>query len=267
MTKNKINDLTDKSYLYLESKFNKLFRKELLDILKHRNIIENQIEDLENIDKHVIDKSLLEVDLTCGLNQISLQLYETNESFMKLYFQFLKDLYYKLNFDFYFQEIPTIRVHCPNKNCDVFFPKYHSDCFFGHPPEEINIWFSLTTNKNSGFYFLDYQKSKEWFKMVDYDSDKFLKKCEDNNTFIEIGNKLAFEVKSTTDEIFLFDSYCIHTNQPRQNDCRTSIDIRINPKNDFVDGYEGNGRMKAEFKPGGRRGYHKNSIKELIDKE
>ena len=33
---------------------------------------------------------------------------------------------------------------------------------------------------------------------------------------------------------------------------------------DFVDGYVGKGRMKAEFKPGGRFGYYEKSIKEIL---
>lgn len=263
--KNKLSELTNECFLYLDSDFNNFFRMELLNILKERNIINEDVFDLENIDRYVIDKNLLEVDLTCGLNHISLQLYETNEKFMEIYLDFLKDLYYKLKFDFYFQEIPTIRVHCPNENCDIFFPKYHSDCFFGHPPQEINVWFSLTQNKHSGFYFLDNQKSTDWFSMCDFDVDVFLKRCQEDKSFVDIGNGLATEIDSTTDKIFLFDSYCIHTNQPRKDDCRTSIDIRINPVDSFVEGYEGKGRMKAEFKPGGRRGYHLKSIKEIIE--
>ena len=41
------------------------------------------------------------------------------------------------------------------------------------------------------------------------------------------------------------------------------MDVRINPVDDFIDGYVGGGRMKAEFKPGGRAGYYKKSIGEI----
>ena len=70
-------------------------------------------------------------------------------------------------------------------------------------------------------------------------------------------------METNLDKIFLFDPLCIHTNQPRTSDSRLSIDVRINPVEDFVDGYVGAGRMKAEFKPGGHFGYHKQSIKEI----
>jgi len=42
------------------------------------------------------------------------------------------------------------------------------------------------------------------------------------------------------------------------------MDVRINPVSDFVDGYIGAGRMKAEFKPDGKFGYHKKSIEEML---
>ena len=55
----------------------------------------------------------------------------------------------------------------------------------------------------------------------------------------------------------------MHSNIPRKEDTRISIDVRINPVDEFVDGYVGDGNMKAEFKPGGRFGYHKYSIGEF----
>ena len=56
---------------------------------------------------------------------------------------------------------------------------------------------------------------------------------------------MCFEVEANTQKVFLFDSLCIHTNQPRIDDSRLSIDVRINPVDGFVDGYVGKGRMKA----------------------
>ena len=84
------------------------------------------------------------------------------------------------------------------------------------------------------------------------------------NEFNKNGDGLSFEVKSDLSEIFIFNSLCIHTNQPRFEDSRISIDIRINPVDRFVDGYVGSGRMKAEFKPGGKFGYFEKSVKEIL---
>lgn len=264
MRRNRIYDISNECYLFLESEYNKKFREELTNILVERNIIPSNKINLTQIDKYVIDKSMLDVDVTCGLNKISLDLYETSDKFEKLYVEFLKNLRTKVGFNFYFQKTPTIRVHCPNENCDIFFPRYHSDCFFGHPPEEINIWFSLTKNEHSGFYFLDYEKSTQWFSEVNNNPDLFIEKIENDPTFKKRGDSLGFEIESTDEKIFLFDSYCIHSNQPRKNDCRISIDIRINPVDDFVEGYGGNGRMRAEFKPGGLKGYSIKSIDQYI---
>ena len=51
---------------------------------------------------------------------------------------------------------------------------------------------------------------------------------------------------------------------PRQDDTRVSMDIRINPVDNFVHGYVGSGKQQAEFWPGGHFGYHEKSIEELI---
>jgi len=62
----------------------------------------------------------------------------------------------------------------------------------------------------------------------------------------------------------LFNSLRIHSGMPRQDDTRVSMDIRINPVDNFVHGYIGSGTQKAEFWPGGHFGYHEKSIEELI---
>jgi hypothetical protein len=109
-----------------------------------------------------------------------------------------------------------------------------------------------------------FDNSKKWYKEVDYNSETFIKKAIDSKEFNKNGDKLSFQVDSNLNNIFLFDSLCIHTNQPRLDDTRVSIDMRINPVDDFVDGYVGAGRMKAEFKPGGKFGYSKKSIKDIL---
>ena len=61
--------------------------------------------------------------------------------------------------------------------------------------------------------------------------------------------------------MILFDSRTIHSAIERKDKTtRVSLDIRVNAVEDFVDGYVGKGRMRAEFSPGGRFGYHEKSI-------
>ena len=210
------------------------------------------------------DLSLIDYDFNSGVNGLSKHLYETDDQFLKIYHTFLKDLYDKLGFDFYFQEAPTVRIHCPNAKNEHHYPRYHSDCFYGHPPEEINVWFTLTSNKNSGFDLINYEQSKNWLTQYNYDTNAFVDKAINDVKFNEYGKSIATDMNADLDNILLFNSLCIHSNHPRLEDSRVSMDIRINPVSNFVDGYVGAGRMKAEFKPGGKFGYHKNSIKELI---
>jgi len=261
---NKIYETSPKGYTYLDSSWNDKFREETLRLLKEKNIINKEVNDLENIHSYVIDKSLIDYEFNSGVNGITKELYDVDNKFLELYKEFLKDLYNKLGYDFYFQESPTIRVHCPDAVNQHHYPRYHSDCFYGHPPQEINIWFSLTNNKHSGFYVMDYSESKKWLDEVDNNEELFIEKAINDKDFNKKADALCFEVRANTNEIFMFDSLCIHTNQPRTKDSRISIDIRINPVDGFVDGYIGKGRMKAEFKPGGKFGYHRKSIKEIL---
>lgn len=262
--KNKIYETAPEGFMYLDSEWNVKFREETLRLLKEKQIIDKEVNDLENIHNYVFDKSLTDYDFNSGVNGITRALYDVDDNFLSLYMNFLKNLYYKLGYDFYFQECPTIRVHCPDAINQHHYPRYHSDCFYGHPPQEINVWFSLTNNIHSGFYFMDYFNSKQWLEEVNNDEELFIKKAIEDKDFNKKADALCFEVESNTDKIFLFDSLCIHTNQPRTGDSRVSIDIRINPVDNFVDGYIGKGRMKAEFKPGGRFGYYIKSIKEIL---
>ena len=261
---NKIYDLCDGDYTYLKSNLNEKFRLEILILLKQKEVISKDFSDLENIHKNVLDKNLLDYDFNSGVNGITKKLYDVDDSFMEVYHSFIKYLYKNLNFNFYFQATPTIRVHCPKTKNEHHYPRYHNDVFYGHPPEELNIWFSLTQNKNSGFNVIGFDKSKEWFDECNSDVNGFIDKAINDREFNKKGDELSFEVDSDINNVFIFNSLCIHTNKPRLDDSRVSIDVRINPVSDFVDGYIGAGRMKAEFKPDGKFGYYKKSIEEIL---
>ena len=105
-------------------------------------------------------------DFNSGVNGITKKLYDIDESFINTYYLFLQDLYKQLNFNFYFQATPTIRVHCPKAKNENHYPRYHNDVFYGHPPEELNVWFSLTDNKHSGFNVINFDNSKNSHSFV-----------------------------------------------------------------------------------------------------
>ena len=257
----------------IPSKWNRVFRKEVIRLLSDRNIIDKQFFDLEKL--HLcVNKELFDygpdIGHYAGLeNRLTIQMYETDDIFLETYYKFLHDLKIELGFDFYFQSTPTFRFHAPKSENEDRFPEFHSDRQKGHPPEEINIWFSLTKNNRSNFYIINKEKSNKWVE--DYDSDykkfgevSYNSKHGVDDSFSEMGFSLAKEVESTINDIYVLDSDCIHTAVPRKEETRVSMDIRINPVEKFVDGYVGGGNMQEEFRTGGRFGYHERSIGKII---
>ena len=117
--------------------------------------------------------------------------------------------------------------------------------------------------------YIDKEKSISWLK--EYESDWFVfskvayETRDINSDFNKKGLKLSNEIPSTLDNVFMFDSSCIHAGTPRTEETRVSIDIRINSVDKFVDGYMGFGVVKPQFKPGGRFGYYEKSIGKLYE--
>ena len=246
--------------------WNNAFRKELIRLLLDKDILIDN-DDLENLHLNV-NKELFDYSMEKGVNPLTTKFYDTDDDFLKIYYDFLKELKVELGFDFYFQATPTIRFHAPNVTNEFHFPIFHSDSIaYGHPPQEINVWLSLTENKHSEFYMISRDDSESWFAEYDFDLDKFKSSASNardiNDTFNKKGFSISKEVKSDINCVYLFDSLCIHTNKPRKEETRVSIDVRINPVDEFVSGYVGLGNMKADFKPGGAFGYHEHSIGDL----
>jgi len=249
------------NYREIDSDWNNEFRRDFLRLLLKKKIINDYI-NLENLHEH-IDDDLKAYDFNSGVNKFNELFYETDDKFNNLYFKFIKFLYDDVfDFDFYFQSIPTIRIHFPNSKNSNHYPRYHTDCQYGHPPQEINLWFSLTTNDDSGFSLLSLKDSTDIIDEAQ-DWESLTKLAINDKEFNDYCDKVSKNIKSTTDKIYAFNSLCLHSNHPRKNDTRISMDIRINPVDKFVDGYVGKGRMKAEFKPGGKFGYHLLSSKKI----
>ena len=199
------------------------------------------------------------------------------ESEERLYHDFMAWLYFNvIKKDFYFQKVPTTRVHIPGVTNNLIFPKWHSDSFLGHSPRDINVWFGLTDNIKSDFHIKNLKGSSEWFGDYEYDKQRFIQSAEKNSKdFNDHGFLNSHEVQDIFNSIFLFDSRCIHTAVHRSEldwTTKFSIDVRLILTDDFewvkIDGkpvFIGDGLRKAEFRPGSEYGYHKNSIKEIID--
>jgi len=255
---------------------NEIFSEYVLDYLVNNKVIKNKSNlnnlhenlvnvDMANYESGEIYKDTHKHNYTSGINEVQKFLYnlDSDTNWYKMYLDLLKEIYNNVGYDFYFQKTPTVRVHCPNAVGSEHYPMYHTDVSLGHPPQEINVWFSLTKNKNSGFYIMSLEDSLEYVEKYGHEELNRLA-INDKKVFnVECHNK-SEEVESTLDNIFLFDSLRIHSGMAREDDTRVSMDIRINPVDKFVHGYIGSGTQKAEFWPGGHFGYHEKSIKELI---
>ena len=254
---------------------NKKLSDYVLDYLIKNNIITNN-SNLNNLHEHLINVDMANYEsgekykdthkhnYTTGINEVQKFLYDldNDSTWYEMYLELLKKIYDKVGYDFYFQKTPTVRVHCPNAKGSEHYPMYHTDTSLGHPPEEINVWLSLTENKHSGFYIMSLEDSLEYIRNNDHDELTRLALNEDK--FNQDCHSKSKEVESTLDCIYLFDSQRIHSGMAREDDTRVSMDIRINPVDKFVHGYVGTGKQQAEYWPGGHFGYHEKSIKELI---
>ena len=247
------------------------FRDNIKRTLIKRGIIDDTDFDLKNIHNLVDSKyiNFNQFDGTCELGRI---FYEPESDFIDGYHSFLKSLFNNiLKFDFYFQKIPTIRFYCADSILIGYdkrmpYPRYHCDVEYGHPPQEINLWYTFTKNNQSGFALSNLIDSEKWYSEYDYNFENFSEDSWNNDEkFVKRGQRICEDVVLKDDGLMiLFDSRTIHSSTARHDKTtRVTMDIRINPVEDFVDGYVGKGRMKAEFKPGGKFGYHKKSISNI----
>ena len=90
---NKIYDLCDGDYTYLKSKWNTIFKKDIIRLLKNKKVVSDNFWYLENIHNEILDDSLLDYDFNSGVNGITKKLYDVDKSFMDVYHSFLKDLH------------------------------------------------------------------------------------------------------------------------------------------------------------------------------
>jgi len=256
--------------------WNKVYKDEIYSFLKKElNLLEDF--ELENAHKY-LDTNLLSIKEanhpSNNRNKINELMFEFCNFSENIYLNFIKWIYSDIiKEDFYFQKTPTIRLHIPEQN--FLYPKWHSDCFLGHSPKEINFWFGVTNNKESGFWVLDLENSKKWLSKYDYDLDYFFDNASlGEEKFIKNIYQKAKEIKNVLNSITIFDGRCIHTALNRtmkDPTTRISIDTRIILKKEYkwskIDQkplYIGKGIKKANFKPGGKFGYHKKSIEEIL---
>lgn len=234
--------------------FATLLRDEITRLLFDKGIID-QPTSLENLHTLLSDE-MRAYTYNDGVNLVSKQFYENDDVFTQAYLSFVKDFVAKhiCPEPFYFQETPTIRLHCPNAENSHHYPRYHTDIGYGHPPEEINLWLPLTAPQPAhGFRLCSLEDTQKILGEFDYDFAPFIDRAINNPSFNEYCTSLAEEVKTDFGKLLIFDSRCVHSGIPLYTHTRASIDIRIMPvreyqKLDYL--YQGAGRRKIKFIPG-----------------
>lgn len=263
----RLNKIYNSDKIYIDASGNFWFNKfdeVIKKFLVNKNIVNNHDFDLTDLHDHVNDDFMITDTLGDGTSRLGKMFYDNDDQeYFDVYHEFLYWLRYKIiKQDFYFQKTPTIRVWFKNQKT---ITRYHTDMDLGHPPQEINLWWAFTKNKNTGFVIADELSDCEsWYKNYDFDRKLFWEKTNSSDDeFNEVGKSITTPAISNV--IYLFDSRLIHSAVDRSDDdsTRVSIDIRINPVKDYRDGYRGLGRMSADFKPGGLYGYHEKSIDKL----
>jgi hypothetical protein len=229
------------------------FRKEIIRILLEKNIIDQDLP-LETLHDQLTD-DIKAYDFAHGVNKLSTFFYETDQQFTSTYHHFLKFIREEvIKEPFWFQSTPTIRLHCPNSINGDLYPRYHSDIFYGHPPEEINIWLPLTKKLTGhGFSMMTTQKSRELLKKYNYDYPDFIKDATYDREFSKYCESLAHPVDAEFGEMIVFDSRCIHSGEPLKMHTRVSMDIRVLPLSQYEQinlQHQGTGRLKILFEPG-----------------
>ena len=263
----RLNKIYNSDKIYIDASgdfwFNK-FDKVIKKFLVNKNIVDSYDFDLTNLHDYVNDDFMVTDTLGDGTSRLGKMFYDNDDQeYFDVYHKFLYWLRYKIiKQNFYFQKTPTIRVWFKNQKT---ITRYHTDMDLGHPPQEINLWWAFTKNKNTGFVIADELSDCEsWYKDYNFDRKLFWEKTNlSDDEFNEVGKSITTPAISNV--IYLFDSRLIHSAVDRSDDdsTRVSMDIRINPVKDYEDGYQGLGRMSADFKPGGLYGYHEKSIDEL----
>ena len=257
----------DKLYFPVPSYWKGKFKHHIKRMLFENDVIDIINYDLKDIHE-LVDGKYINFNQFDGTSPLGQLFYEPDEKFIKNYHEFLKWLNKDVfKFDFFFQATPTIRFNCAGaqltgKDRRDPYPRYHCDVEYGHPPQEINLWLPFTKNTQTGFSVSNLKDSEKWYEEYNFDYDKFTDDSWDNDEeFVHRGESISEEVITKNGDMILFDSRTIHSAIERKDKTtRVSLDIRVNAVEDFVDGYVGKGRMRAEFRPGGRFGYHEKSI-------
>jgi len=236
--------------------------KELSKIfLTKLNSLLNKNYNINNV--HTLHEEIEEkykiYDQIFAVNEISTFFYDMPENFIKEYHKTLK--YYirpLIEKDFYFQSTPTLRIQMPHESAKTMYPFYHSDIQLGHPPYETNLWIPLNFPSSKDGYGFSISPLKDSIKIFEkYNFDIIKINDEGRKDVPKVLDPISELQNFEYGKAVLFDTRCLHSTQIMTNHTRVSIDVRIIPVElykKFKHDYQGTGRRKTIFKPGGGYG-------------
>ena len=142
-----------------------------------------------------------------------------NKDFNKIYNKIVKEIsiFFKKN-NFYFQKIPSFRVHRINQKS----VNYHTDIWYGHGKDVINIWVPLTrTNKFNSIHISNVKNSSILQK-------KFFDQKLSLANINELGKNICKPQILNYGDILLFNTKTFHgTHKNISKFHRLSFDFRI----------------------------------------
>lgn len=244
---------------------------EITNLLIEKGFISEAVP-LEALHKYLKPEDMVPDDL--DLNPVTKQFYDTSERFRDIYFGLIKHISEKFfDYDFIFQEVPTIRFHPPVRFSEIrrsntgLLLNYHTDSVLGHPLQEINCWLPVTkcygnnalqvSSLENGIDALS-QLSKEF----DFDEEVFhtqgreymVSKMQTDDDYIKFIVDACQPVNMEYGEVIFFDPRCMHgTAENNESDTRISLDFRLIPLeayNNLSRAYKSQGRSGRTFTRG-----------------
>jgi uncharacterized protein (DUF1015 family) len=123
--------------------------------------------------------------------------------------------------------------------------------------QEINLWINLTKpigEQKHGFRVMSLDDSMKLYEKNNYDFTKIVKQAIEDKDFNSECSKISPQIDNEEGEILVMDARCFHSGEPLLNHTRISMDVRIIAVEDYKKLpiiYQGAGRMKILFAPGG----------------
>lgn len=178
-----------------------------------------------NLQRYILDlfkeKEIQEIINKNSSEEVYKKIYSgiENKIFEKLYYSLVKEIsvYLKIK-NFYYQKIPSFRIHRINQKS----VNYHTDVWYGHGLEVINVWVPLCkTNLDNSLFITDSEQSH-------FLQNKFSKEKLSISTMNNLAKKISKPQLVDYGNILLFNTKTFHgTQKNKSKEHRLSFDFRI----------------------------------------